>query len=78
MGVAARTSVTEASATFGSATDAPAPAAPATEDDLGRLLLALVASARSQGLDAERALRSAVRGLEDEVRSAEGSSDAGD
>ena len=47
------------------------PAAPATEDELGRTLLALVASARSQGLDAERALRHAVRGLEDDVRVAE-------
>lgn len=44
---------------------------PATEDELGRTLLALVASARSQGLDAERALRHAVRGLEEEVRRAE-------
>lgn len=78
VGVTARISVTDASATSGSATDAPAPAAPATEDELGRLLLALVASARSQGLDAERALRSAVRGLEDEVQAAEGSSGAGD
>jgi XTP/dITP diphosphohydrolase len=60
-----------ASATAASATDAPGPAAPATEDELGRLLLALVASARSQGLDAERALRAAVRGLEDDVRAAE-------
>ena len=49
----------------------PAPPAPATEDELGRTLLALVASARSQGLDAERALRHAVRGLEDDVRGAE-------
>ncbi|AWB94875.1 nucleoside triphosphate pyrophosphohydrolase [Agromyces badenianii] len=52
-------------------TDASAQAAPATEDELGRVLLGLVASARSQGLDAERALRGAVRSLEDEVRTAE-------
>ncbi|SIO22652.1 MazG family protein [Agromyces cerinus] len=52
-------------------TDASAQVAPATEDELGRVLLGLVASARSQGLDAERALRTAVRGLEDEVRAAE-------
>lgn len=52
-------------------TDAAAPGSPATEDELGRMLLGLVASARSQGLDAERALRSAVRGLEDEVRASE-------
>ena len=46
-------------------------ASPATEDELGRLLFSLVASARSQGLDAERALRHAVRGFEDQVRAAE-------
>jgi XTP/dITP diphosphohydrolase len=45
------------------------------EDELGPLLLAIVASAKSQGLDAERALRSALRGLQDEIRAAE--SDAG-
>lgn len=55
-------------------TDAPEP--PTTEAELGRTLLALVASARSQGLDAERALRHAVRGLEDEVRAAEERSSA--
>ncbi|KQZ07716.1 nucleoside triphosphate hydrolase [Agromyces sp. Root1464] len=54
-------------------TDASALASPATEDELGRALLGLVASARSQGLDAERALRTAVRALEDEVRGAEAS-----
>ena len=47
------------------------PAPPATEPELGRLLLELVESARSQGLDAERALRGAVRDLEDQVRRAE-------
>jgi XTP/dITP diphosphohydrolase len=57
------------------ATDAAPPAPPATEDELGRTLLALVASARSQGLDAERALRGAMRGLEDEVRAAEAAGD---
>jgi len=44
---------------------------PATEVELGRLLLELVESARAQGIDAERALRGAVRDLEDEVRRAE-------
>ena len=68
---AASGAVTDASAADASAPDVSAPAAPATEDELGRLLLALVASARSQGLDAERALRTAVRALEDEVRAAE-------
>ena len=46
-------------------------ASPATEPALGRLLLELVESAREQGLDAERALRGAVRDLEDQVRRAE-------
>ena len=55
--------------------DAAAAPAPTTEDELGRTLLALVASARSQGLDAERALRHAVRGLEHEVRAAEGATE---
>ena len=54
------------------ATDAASTTSPATEDELGRTLFALVASARSQGLDAERALRHAVRAFEDEVRMAEG------
>ena len=59
---------------------APSPSttpSPSTEDELGRTLLALVASARAQGLDAERALRHAVRGLDDDVRAAEASSAAG-
>ncbi|MEV7692672.1 MazG family protein [Microbacterium sp. NPDC089189] len=42
-----------------------------TEDDLGDALLALVARARDEGWDAERALRARVRALEDEVRAAE-------
>ncbi|SDN61422.1 XTP/dITP diphosphohydrolase [Cryobacterium flavum] len=42
-----------------------------SEADLGPLLLAIVASARSQGLDAERALRAAVRDLQTEIRGAE-------
>jgi len=44
---------------------------PATEVELGRLLLELVESARAQGIDAERALRGAVRDLEGQVRRAE-------
>ena len=51
--------------------DAPSPATPATEAELGRMLLGLVAAARAQGLDAERALRHAVRDLERDVRLAE-------
>jgi len=51
----------------------------ATEDELGGLLLAIVASAKSSGLDAERALRTTLRGLQDEIRAEEalGATDAG-
>ncbi|GAA3873667.1 hypothetical protein GCM10022381_15770 [Leifsonia kafniensis] len=42
-----------------------------SEDELGPLLLAIVAAAKAQGLDAERALRAAVRDLQDEIRGAE-------
>jgi XTP/dITP diphosphohydrolase len=41
------------------------------EDDLGALLLAIVASAKAKGLDAERALREATRELQVEIRKAE-------
>ncbi|MFM1844973.1 MAG: hypothetical protein RI917_291, partial [Actinomycetota bacterium] len=45
------------------------PAVPmSSEEDLGRLLLAVVASARALKLDPERALREATRTLEQEVR----------
>ena len=48
-----------------------APGGTATsEAELGDQLLALVARAGERGWDAERALRSAVRGLEDDVRAA--------
>ena len=77
LGKAAKVGVT-VGPTPAEATDAAPPAPPATEDELGRTLLALVASARSQGLDAERALRGAMRGLEDEVRAAEAAEAAGD
>ncbi|WP_373695265.1 MazG family protein [Microbacterium maritypicum] len=46
-------------------------AAPASEYELGEALLALVATARAQGWDAERALRERLRVLEDDVRVAE-------
>lgn len=49
----------------------PSPFAFADENELGAVLLALVASARGRGLDAERALRSALRGLQEEIRDAE-------
>jgi XTP/dITP diphosphohydrolase len=45
----------------------------ADEAELGGLLLAIVASARARGLDAERALRTTVRGLQAEIREAEAS-----
>ncbi|WP_181408364.1 MazG family protein [Schumannella sp. 10F1B-5-1] len=45
--------------------------APADEEELGRRLLELVAVARGSGLDAERALRGAIRGLKDDIRAAE-------
>ncbi|WP_353810482.1 MazG family protein [Agromyces sp. SYSU T00194] len=48
--------------------------APADETALGDQLLAIVARARADGLDAERALRAATRRLEDDVRAAEAAS----
>ena len=42
-----------------------------TEDELGKLLLAVVASARAAGLDPERALREATKELQVEIRSYE-------
>lgn len=50
----------------------PAETVPASEAELGDALLALVALARQQGWDAERALRRRIRRLEDEVRESEG------
>jgi XTP/dITP diphosphohydrolase len=41
------------------------------ESQLGQLLLAIVSNARDNGLDAERALRGALRGLQDDIRAAE-------
>ena len=51
----------------------------ANEEQLGGLLLAIVTAARASGLDAERALRSAVRDLMDDIRKVEvlEASDAG-
>lgn len=46
-----------------------------SEAELGELLLAIVASARSLGLDPERALREATRELQSEIRSQELSDD---
>ena len=49
----------------------PAPFKFESEDELGPLLMAIVASARAQGLDSERALRSALRELQVDIREAE-------
>ncbi|GAA5029107.1 MazG family protein [Microbacterium fluvii] len=46
-------------------------AEPASESELGDALLELVATARAQGWDAERALRERLRALRDSIRSAE-------
>ena len=46
-------------------------AAAATEEELGAQLLAIVAAAAADGLDSERALRGALRGLEGDIREAE-------
>lgn len=43
----------------------------ASEDELGPMLLAIVAGAKARGLDAERALRSTLRDFQDEIREAE-------
>jgi XTP/dITP diphosphohydrolase len=48
----------------------PAPP-PATEEELGAQLLALVAGAKAEGLDAERALRGALRSLRSRITAAE-------
>jgi len=42
-----------------------------TEDELGDVLLEIVTSAKVQGMDAERALRQALRTLQAEIRDAE-------
>jgi XTP/dITP diphosphohydrolase len=44
---------------------------PTDETELGARLLELVTVARARGLDAERALRMTLRGLEDDIRRAE-------
>jgi uncharacterized protein YabN with tetrapyrrole methylase and pyrophosphatase domain len=44
--------------------------APGTEEELGELLLGIVADARADGLDAERALRAALRRFQDSQRPA--------
>jgi XTP/dITP diphosphohydrolase len=53
--------------------DASAPAALplGSEEELGGVLLAIVTSARAAGLDSERALRTVLRELQDEIRDVE-------
>jgi XTP/dITP diphosphohydrolase len=46
---------------------------PSTEAELGAQLLAIAATARAAGLDPERALRTALRSLQDDIREAEAS-----
>lgn len=58
-------------ASVGVTTSIQAPAVPASESELGEALLALVAQARLNGWDAERALRERLRMLESDVRAAE-------
>jgi XTP/dITP diphosphohydrolase len=52
-------------------TDPPALLPIDSEAELGPILLAIVSAAKSQGLDSERALRTALRDLQDEIRAAE-------
>lgn len=68
---AVEVSATQASVTQAPATEVPVAEAPATEEELGDLLLTLVSTARAQGLDAERALRSRLRVLQQDIRDAE-------
>jgi XTP/dITP diphosphohydrolase len=56
------------------AAPASSPASPGSEAELGEALFALVETARTQGWDAERALRERLRVLEDDVRAAEAAS----
>jgi XTP/dITP diphosphohydrolase len=51
--------------------DAAASVPMTSESELGALLLAIVSSAKSAGLDAERALRGTLRELQNEIREAE-------
>lgn len=48
---------------------------PDDEEQLGALLLQLAASSRARGLDPERALRTALRGLRDDIVAAEATSE---
>jgi XTP/dITP diphosphohydrolase len=50
---------------------------PQDADDIGKLLLAVAAHARAQGIDPEEALRTQARGLRDQIVAREASRDAG-
>ncbi|MDH2445434.1 MazG family protein [Amnibacterium sp. CER49] len=56
----------------------PVEGGPTDEDALGDLLLDQVIAASARGLDAERALRGAIRRLSDRIRVAEAQADAGE
>lgn len=79
LGRAERLSVPALAETPAPTTETPAPAdntadanTPTTDEaTLGQQLLALVADARARGLDADRALRQAVREVEERIRAAE-------
>jgi XTP/dITP diphosphohydrolase len=51
---------------------------PETESELGAALLGMVAGAHAKGLDSERALRSALRVLQEEIRSREAGGESED
>ena len=59
--------------------DAPGPFSVTSEEELGAILLAIVSSGRAAGLESERALRSALKALQVEIREVElaDASDAG-
>jgi len=59
-------------------TDPPALLPIDSEAELGPILLAIVSAAKAQGLDSERALRTALRDLQDEIRSSEQENDPED
>ena len=56
----------------------PSEGGPLDEEALGDLLLDQVIAASARGLDAERALRGAIRRLTDRIRIAEAQADAGE
>ena len=59
-------------------TDAPGLLPIDSEAELGPILLAIVSAAKAQGLDSERALRTALRDLQNEIRAAEQEGDPED